>query len=175
MPSNVIKSFAKKTSKPVSAVEKVWNDTVDEQLKKMDQNDDKFYPTVVTIVKKKLNIKDGDKEAVDNMDKKVNTVTKQPVAGVRSATDKPIKENFSVGLADANMNYDSGPVTGNGAYYGKMGNKKRKAKKKNKKTFKESGSFLLSTSSGSLNNKQQKKEKLTEIDEWTKKWGRSPL
>ena len=68
MPNSVIKSLAKKSNRPVSSVEKTWNDTVDMQLKKMKEDDPKFYSTVVIIVKKKLNIVEADKDKKKDKD-----------------------------------------------------------------------------------------------------------
>lgn len=170
MPNSVIKSLAKKSNRPVTSVEKTWNDTVDMQLKKMKEDDPKFYATVVTIVKKKLNIKEDDKNVKDT--KETGTDTK--VAGVRSITSKVV-ENFGNSLGTANIDYSNSSV-GNGAYFGRVNTGKviKKKKKKKKKPFVESGSYLLSSSVGSM--KQEKPlQNLTEHEIWMKRWGRLPL
>lgn len=164
MPNSVIKSLAKKSNRPVSSVEKTWNDTVDMQLKKMKEDDPKFYSTVVTIVKKKLNIKEGDKEKKDDKDS-----SEDKVAGVRSITSKVV-ENFGNSLGSANIDY-SNSSAGNGAYFGKIGGKVIKKKKKKKKLVKESSKFVLSSSVGSL--KQDKPlQNLSEMELWAKRWKR---
>lgn len=163
MPNSVIKSLAKKSNRPVTSVEKTWNDTVDMQLKKMKEDDPKFYATVVTIVKKKLNIKEDDK----TKDDKNNTETDNKVAGVRSITSKVV-ENFGNSLATSNVDY-SNSSAGNGAYFGKVNTGKKVKKKKKKKPFVESGNYLLSSSVGSL--KQEKPvQNLSEMETWTKRW-----
>ena len=40
MPNSVIQSFSKKSGKPVSTVEKMWNDIVNSVSKKIDTEDD---------------------------------------------------------------------------------------------------------------------------------------
>ena len=167
MPNSVIKSLAKKSNRPVSSVEKTWNDTVDMQLKKMKEDDPKFYATVVTIVKKKLNIKEGDKEKKEDEKEYGNKV-----AGVRPITSKVV-ENFGNSLAVSNVDY-SNSSAGNGAYFGKINKGKIARRKKKKKAFVESGKYLLSSSVGSL--KQEKPLKnLTEHEKWMKRWGQSLL
>jgi hypothetical protein len=55
--ANIIKSFADKSGKSIKEVEKIWDDTANE-LKKQGrkEDDDSFYPVLVTILKKKLKI-----------------------------------------------------------------------------------------------------------------------
>ena len=152
MPNSVIQSFSKKSGKPVSTVEKMWNDIVNGVSKKIDTEDDAFYGTVVTQLKKKL-----------GLDKK-DTTKKPSIITGPSAVD----ENFTQGLTDSNVNY-SNNAPGNGSYVPKFGSIKRKKKKK--KIIK-SESVILNSSVGSLKQeiKKTKAKELTELEKWFLKY-----
>lgn len=166
MPTSLVKNLSKKSNRPVQVVEKMWDDIVEQQSKKMKENDPKFYSIVVATLKKKLNIKEEETKEDD----KTTDTTK--VGGTRSITDKPIGENFTNGLATANLDYTS-PTPGNGAHFDRalrIQKRKKKAKKKKVKIV-ESGNYLLSSSVGSLEEEKKKVKPLTEMDKWTKTWG----
>ena len=152
MPNSVIQSFSKKSGKPVSTVEKMWNDIVNSVSKKIDTEDDAFYGTVVTQLKKKL-----------GLDKKDTTKNPSIVTGPSA-----VAENFTQGLADSNVNY-SNNAPGNGSYVPKFGSIKRKKKKK--KIIK-SESVILNSSVGSLKQeiKKTKVKELTELEKWFLKY-----
>ena len=61
MPSPIIKSFAKKTDKTESEVEKLWKKAEDIVKKEYDKDkdDDSFYPIVVGILKRMLKIEES--------------------------------------------------------------------------------------------------------------------
>ena len=152
MPNSVIQSFSKKSGKPVSTVEKMWNDIVNGVSKKIDTEDDAFYGTVVTQLKKKL-----------GLDKKDTTKKPSIITGPSA-----VSENFTQGLADSNVNY-SNNAPGNGSYVPKFGSIKRKKKKK--KIIK-SESVILNSSVGSLKQeiKKPKVKELTELEKWFLKY-----
>ena len=52
MPSNIVKSFAKKTDKTETEVEKLWDKAKEIAKKEYDkaEDDDSFYPIVVGIL-----------------------------------------------------------------------------------------------------------------------------
>ena len=152
MPNSVIQSFSKKSGKPVSTVEKMWNDIVNGVSKKIDTEDDAFYGTVVSQLKKKL-----------GLDKKDTTKKPSIITGPSA-----VSENFTQGLADSNVNY-SNNAPGNGSYVPKFGSIKRKKKKK--KIIK-SESVILNSSVGSLKQeiKKTKAKELTELEKWFLKY-----
>lgn len=169
MPNSVIKSLAKKSKRPESVVEKMWNDIVDGISKKMKEDDPKFYPTVVSTLKKKLNIKD---------DKKVSNGTTPDDDNLKGTTlysGPSVKENFTVGLETTGMDYGT-TAPPNGAFFPRVTFTKKKKKVKKRKTVKES-TFMFSV--GSLKEEKPKpkpKEKpLTEIEKWQMRYGRLPL
>ena len=59
MPNNIISSFAEKSGKSKEEVERLWDETkqklIDNGAK---ESADNFYPILVSILKKKLNIND---------------------------------------------------------------------------------------------------------------------
>ena len=148
MPNSVIQSFSKKSGKPVSTVEKMWNDIVNSVSKKIDTEDDAFYGTVVSQLKKKL-----------GLDKKDTTKNPSIITGPSA-----VSENFTQGLAATNVDY-SNNAPGNGSYAPKFGTVKRKKKKK--KIIK-SESVILNSSVGSLKQeiKKTKAKELTELEKW---------
>ena len=152
MPNSVIQSFSKKSGKPVSTVEKMWNDIVNSVSKKIDTEDDAFYGTVVTQLKKKL-----------GLDKKDTTKKPSIITGPSA-----VSENFTQGLAASNVDY-SNNAPGNGSYVPKFGSIKRKKKKK--KIIK-SESVILNSSVGSLKQeiKKTKAKELTELEKWFLKY-----
>lgn len=152
MPNSVIQSFSKKSGKPVSTVEKMWNDIVNGVSKKIDTEDDAFYGTVVSQLKKKL-----------GLDKKVTTKKPSIITGPSA-----VSENFTQGLATSNVDY-SNNAPGNGSYAPKFGTIKRKKKKK--KIIK-SESVILNSSVGSLKQeiKKPKVKELTELEKWFLKY-----
>ena len=152
MPNSVIQSFSKKSGKPVSTVEKMWNDIVNSVSKKIDTEDDAFYGTVVTQLKKKL-----------GLDKKDTTKNPSIITGPSA-----VSENFTQGLAASNVDY-SNNAPGNGSYAPKFGSIKRKKKKK--KIIK-SESVILNSSVGSLKQeiKKTKVKELTELEKWFLKY-----
>ena len=152
MPNSVIQSFSKKSGKPVSTVEKMWNDIVNGVSKKIDTEDDAFYGTVVTQLKKKL-----------GLDKKDTTKNPSIITGPSA-----VSENFTQGLAASNVDY-SNNAPGNGSYAPKFGTVKRKKKKK--KIIK-SESVILNSSVGSLKQeiKKTKAKELTELEKWFLKY-----
>ena len=152
MPNSVIQSFSKKSGKPVSTVEKMWNDIVNGVSKKIDTEDDAFYGTVVSQLKKKL-----------GLDKKVTTKKPSIITGPSA-----VSENFTQGLAASNVDY-SNNAPGNGSYAQKFGTIKRKKKKK--KIIK-SESVILNSSVGSLKQeiKKPKVKELTELEKWFLKY-----
>lgn len=152
MPNSVIQSFSKKSGKPVSTIERMWDDIVDGVSKNMDTEDDAFYGTVVTQLKKKL-----------GLDKKLNNNKTSIVSGPSS-----VSENFTQGLAASNVDY-SNNVPGNGVYAPKFGTVK---KKKKKKKIVKVESVILNSSVGSLKQdmKIPKKKELTEFDKWLLKY-----
>ena len=152
MPNSVIQSFSKKSGKPVSTVEKMWNDIVNGVSKKMDTEDDAFYGTVVTQLKKKLGL---DK----NTTNKKSSIVSGPSA---------VSENFTQGLATSNVDY-SNNVPGNGVYVPKFGTGKRKKKKKK---IVKAESVILNSSVGSLKQEKivPKKKELTELEKWCLKY-----
>ena len=152
MPNSVIQSFSKKSGKPASTVERMWNDIVNGVSKKMDTEDDAFYGTVVTQLKKKLGL---DKKATN----KKTSIISGPSA---------VSENFTQGLAASNIDY-SNNVPGNGVYAPKFGTVKRKKKKK--KIVKVE-SVILNSSVGSLKQEKviPKKKELSEFDKWLLKY-----
>lgn len=60
MPTPMIKTFASKSGKSVNAVEKIWKETKQELLDsgKHKEGDENFYPILVSIIKKKLHLKE---------------------------------------------------------------------------------------------------------------------
>ena len=152
MPNSVIQSFSKKSGKPVSTVEKMWNDIVNGVSKKIDTEDDAFYGTVVSQLKKKL-----------GLDKKDTTKNPSIITGPSA-----VSENFTQGLAASNVDY-SNNAPGNGSYAPKFGTVKRKKKKK--KIIK-SESVILNSSVGSLKQeiKKTKAKELTELEKWFLKY-----
>ena len=152
MPNSVIQSFSKKSGKPVSTVEKMWNDIVNGVSKRIDTEDDAFYGTVVSQLKKKL-----------GLDKKVTTKKPSIITGPSA-----VSENFTQGLAASNVDY-SNNAPGNGSYAPKFGTIKRKKKKK--KIIK-SESVILNSSVGSLKQeiKKTKAKELTELEKWFLKY-----
>jgi hypothetical protein len=59
MPSKLVKSFAKRTSKPVDEVEAKWNKAKKAILDNgISESDDSFYPQVVAVLKKMLGLKE---------------------------------------------------------------------------------------------------------------------
>lgn len=152
MPNSVIQSFSKKSGKPVSTVEKMWNDIVNGVSKKIDTEDDAFYGTVVSQLKKKL-----------GLDKKDTTKNPSIITGPSA-----VSENFTQGLAASNVDY-SNNAPGNGSYVPKFGSIKRKKKKK--KIIK-SESVILNSSVGSLKQeiKKTKAKELTELEKWFLKY-----
>ena len=152
MPNSVIQSFSKKSGKPVSTVEKMWNDIVNGVSKKIDTEDDAFYGTVVSQLKKKL-----------GLDKKDTTKNPSIITGPSA-----VSENFTQGLAATNVDY-SNNAPGNGSYAPKFGTIKRKKKKK--KIIK-SESVILNSSVGSLKQeiKKTKAKELTEFEKWFLKY-----
>ena len=54
MPASVIKGIAKRTGKSEEEVEAHWNDIKEGLSKSMDENDPKFYPVLVSTLKKRL-------------------------------------------------------------------------------------------------------------------------
>ena len=152
MPNSVIQSFSKKSGKPVSTVEKMWNDIVNGVSKRIDTEDDAFYGTVVSQLKKKL-----------GLDKKDTTKKPSIITGPSA-----VSENFTQGLAASNVDY-SNNAPGNGSYVPKFGSIKRKKKKK--KIIK-SESVILNSSVGSLKQeiKKTKVKELTELEKWFLKY-----
>lgn len=64
MPTSVVKSFAKKSGKSVEEIEKMWNSVKKSLLKDMDEKDPKFYPKLVGILKKNLDIDESCEESL---------------------------------------------------------------------------------------------------------------
>ena len=67
MPSNIVKSFAKKTGKSEKEVERLWN-----KAKKIVSNEynvkegnDKFYALVTGVLKKELGLKESFEDVLD--------------------------------------------------------------------------------------------------------------
>lgn len=56
MPSNIVKSLAQKTGKSEAEVEAKWEEAKKIVKKKTSENDDKYWPTVVSVVKNMLHV-----------------------------------------------------------------------------------------------------------------------
>ena len=60
MPSSIVKSFAKRSNTEIEKVEQLWKDSIFEILKSgKKETDEDFYPNVVNVLKKKLNLEDA--------------------------------------------------------------------------------------------------------------------
>lgn len=62
MPSNIVKSFAKKSDKSIKQVEKMWDeaqDIVKKQNPKIKKSSKKYYPLVVGVLKKMLKLNES--------------------------------------------------------------------------------------------------------------------
>ncbi len=59
MPTPLLKSLADKSGKSINLIEKMWNKIKNGLLKTYKESDSKFYPILVSIIKKKLNISEG--------------------------------------------------------------------------------------------------------------------
>lgn len=59
MPAALVQSFASKTGKSISEVEKLWKEIKEDLKKRYSTTDPKFYGTLVLILKRKLGIKDA--------------------------------------------------------------------------------------------------------------------
>lgn len=62
MPSDIIKSFAKKSGKTEEEVEKMWNSIKRSLLDRMSEKDPSFYPQLVGALKKALKIEEIEEE-----------------------------------------------------------------------------------------------------------------
>lgn len=58
MPSDVVKSLAKKSGKTVAEVETIWEEAKEETDKKYGRTNKIYWAYVTSIVKKRLGIKD---------------------------------------------------------------------------------------------------------------------
>ena len=58
MPSSLLKSFADRSGKSLSEVERLWKETKDELLKDMNDTDPAFWAQVNLITQRKLGIKE---------------------------------------------------------------------------------------------------------------------
>lgn len=56
MPSNIVISLANKTGKTVAEVESKWEEAKKVVKKKTSENDDKYWPTVVSVTKNMLGL-----------------------------------------------------------------------------------------------------------------------
>lgn len=81
MPNSLVISFAKKSKKSVSEVEKLWKSAVDIVKKeyKAKESDKKFYPLVVGVLKKSLGINQEEISFLDFLQEKklLETVSKE--------------------------------------------------------------------------------------------------
>lgn len=59
MPSSIVLSFAKKTGKSVAEIEKKWEEAKEAVKKSTSESQPKFYPEVVTVLKKMLHINES--------------------------------------------------------------------------------------------------------------------
>ena len=59
MPNNIITTFAEKTGKSIEQVEDLWDKAKEVVLKKTSEYDEKFYPTVVHVLKKMLHLNEN--------------------------------------------------------------------------------------------------------------------
>lgn len=159
MPNSLVKKFAEQSKRSVATVEKAWDDIVDGISKNMDSDDPKFYPTVVSTLKKKLGIKDESKKQTTET-KKATTMYSGPSS---------VKEDFTNSLATSNIDLNNNKE-GNGAFFPKMGSVQKKKKKTKKKKVNESV-FVVRSSVGSLKENDQTNKPLSELDLWMKKYG----
>jgi len=158
VPNSLVKKFAEQSKRSVASVEKAWNDIVDGVSKNMDSDDSKFYPTVVSILKKKLGIKDEPKKSTSE-NKKATSMYSGPSS---------VKEDFTNSLATSNIDLNNNKE-GNGAFFPKMGSTPKKKKKVKKKKVNESV-IVVRSSVGSLKESNTTKKPLTEMDMWMKKY-----
>ena len=158
MPNSLVKKFAEQSKRSVASVEKAWDDIVDGVSKNMDSDDPKFYPTVVSTLKKKLGIKDEPKKTTSE-NKKETSMYSGPSS---------VKEDFTNSLATSNIDLNNNKE-GNGAFFPKMGSTPKKKKKVKKKKVNESV-IVVRSSVGSLKESDSNKRPMTEMDLWMKKY-----
>ena len=82
MPNSIVKSFAEKTGKSISEVEAEWDEAKETVNKKISETDEKFYPTVVALLKKKLQINE---EVAGTVSTDIATIPKR-------LGEKPLKQ-----------------------------------------------------------------------------------
>ena len=158
MPNSLVKKFAEQSKRSVASVEKAWDDIVDGVSKNMDSDDPKFYPTVVSTLKKKLGIKEEPKKAVSGTSKATSMYS-----GPSS-----VKEDFTNSLATSNIDLNNNKE-GNGTFFPKMGSTSKKKKKVKKKKVNESV-IVVRSSVGSLKESDSNKRPMTEMERWMKKF-----
>lgn len=85
MPSNIVISLADKTGKTVAEVESKWEEAKKIVKKKTSENDDKYWPTVVSVVKSMLHVNEEATVSSATTTSDIATVPKR-------LGDKPMKQ-----------------------------------------------------------------------------------
>lgn len=87
MPSNIVKTFSERTGKSIKEVEELWDKAKVITKEKIPVSSDKFYPTVVGVLKKMLSINE---DAVATTTGDIATYAKRLGEPVKRADfDKP--------------------------------------------------------------------------------------
>ena len=91
MPSNIVKSFAKRSGKSVDAIEGYWDEAkivVKKKYPDVEPESDRYFALVTAIVKRMVGIEDRKVESVGD----VKPITYNGI--IREATKKTIKNPF---------------------------------------------------------------------------------
>lgn len=117
MPNNIIKSFAEKTGKSISEVDKLWNKAVDivkDEYKDVTPESEKFYKLTTGVLKKMLSLESYDDKMSpileDYLDMMQDILQKKKERIHTNDVEKNKAKAVNPKVKDTNSNYNDGKV-----------------------------------------------------------------